>query len=532
MSRRPARARGAGGPSRSARAPSSATAPVEARVDEQAGGGQQVVLGAAAPAAAEQGRVPAHGERGRWRRGERAAASWRSGVQTACATRSLPRRTASSPREVAFRAPWRPSSATSIRSAAASPRPGTSSSAAATRSSSRASSARRPTSSSRTTCAPARAPSSTRYAARCDGLRGPLRLQGLPVHGGAARSCARRAWRCDVASGGELRHRAAGRLRPGADPPARQREVRARARARRVDGRRRPRRGRQPRRHRPARAARARRARRSACCCASRPGISPDTHPSISTGGPNTKFGFGAADGAARRSSASTPSDRLELEGLHLHIGSQIFDARAASARRCEAIAGLGDVHGMSTSAAASASPTSAPSTRRRSRSTSAAKVAAVHERHRARACGSSTSRAARSSPTRPSRSTRCESVKRNVDLYVAVDGGMSDNLRPMLYGARYEAAGRRSRFGGGDALPPRRQALRVGRRDRPRRRAAPTRAPGDVVVTPATGAYGYAMANNYNGVPRAAGGLRRGRRRARRRAPRDLRGPAARDVD
>ena len=32
------------------------------------------------------------------------------------------------------------------------------------------------------------------------------------------------------------------------------------------------------------------------------------------------------------------------------------------------------------------------------------------------------------------------ESVKRNVSTWVAVDGGMSDNLRPMLYGARYEA--------------------------------------------------------------------------------------------
>jgi diaminopimelate decarboxylase len=84
---------------------------------------------------------------------------------------------------------------------------------------------------------------------------------------------------------------------------------------------------------------------------------------------------------------------------------------------------------------------------------------------------------------------------------YVAVDGGMSDNLRPMLYGARYEAeiAGR---FGGtdsctiagmhcesGDILV--RDALLVDPR------------PGDVLVIPATGAYGHAMANNYNAVPR-----------------------------
>ena len=90
------------------------------------------------------------------------------------------------------------------------------------------------------------------------------------------------------------------------------------------------------------------------------------------------------------------------------------------------------------------------------------------------------------------------------VRTYVAVDGGMSDNLRPMLYGSRYEA------------LIADRAGRRPGRR--PRRSPACTASPatcssatrcsprpraGDVLVTPATGAYGYAMANNYNGVPR-----------------------------
>src|SRR4051794_6057734 len=54
------------------------------------------------------------------------------------------------------------------------------------------------------------------------------------------------------------------------------------------------------------------------------PGISPDTHPSISTGGPNTKFGFGlqSAPAAIERLDAS---EKLQLEGLHLHIGSPNF---------------------------------------------------------------------------------------------------------------------------------------------------------------------------------------------------------------
>jgi diaminopimelate decarboxylase len=93
------------------------------------------------------------------------------------------------------------------------------------------------------------------------------------------------------------------------------------------------------------------------------------------------------------------------------------------------------------------------------------------------------------------------ESVKQNVSRWVAVDGGMSDNLRPMLYGARYEAHVA-DRFGGET------ECVVVGKHcesgdvivagallDDPR--------PGDVVVTPATGAYGFSMANNYNGVPR-----------------------------
>ncbi len=93
------------------------------------------------------------------------------------------------------------------------------------------------------------------------------------------------------------------------------------------------------------------------------------------------------------------------------------------------------------------------------------------------------------------------QSVKRNVSTWVAVDGGMSDNLRPMLYGAVYEAHVA-DRPGGEHSVRARRQALRVGRRDRARgaaRRPAAGRRDRD----PATGAYGYAMANNYNGVPR-----------------------------
>ena len=89
------------------------------------------------------------------------------------------------------------------------------------------------------------------------------------------------------------------------------------------------------------------------------------------------------------------------------------------------------------------------------------------------------------------------------VRTYVAVDGGMSDNLRPMLYGARYEALVA-DRAGEAPDAPATIAGMHCESGDiivrdvllaRPR--------PGDVLVTPATGAYGHAMANNYNGVPR-----------------------------
>ncbi len=93
------------------------------------------------------------------------------------------------------------------------------------------------------------------------------------------------------------------------------------------------------------------------------------------------------------------------------------------------------------------------------------------------------------------------QSVKRNVSTWVAVDGGMSDNLRPMLYGSVYEAQ-IADRFGGG--TPSRLTGKHCESGDvivRDVELADPR--VGDVIVTPATGAYGYAMANNYNGVPR-----------------------------
>jgi diaminopimelate decarboxylase len=89
------------------------------------------------------------------------------------------------------------------------------------------------------------------------------------------------------------------------------------------------------------------------------------------------------------------------------------------------------------------------------------------------------------------------------VRTYVSVDGGMSDNLRPMLYGSRYDAAIADRPEAAGTTV-----ATIAGMHCESgdiliRDVSLPDPQVGDLLITPATGAYGYAMANNYNGVPR-----------------------------
>jgi diaminopimelate decarboxylase len=89
------------------------------------------------------------------------------------------------------------------------------------------------------------------------------------------------------------------------------------------------------------------------------------------------------------------------------------------------------------------------------------------------------------------------------VRTYLAVDGGMSDNLRPMIYGSRYEALIANRAAEPAD-VPVTVAGMHCESGDILVQEA--TIAPpsvGDVLVTPATGAYGHAMANNYNAVPR-----------------------------
>ncbi len=232
------------------------------------------------------------------------------------------------------------------------------------------------------------------------------------------------------------------------------------------------------------------------------PGVEADTHAAVVTGHAGSKFGFALheAPEAIARLRALTG---VELRGLHMHIGSQLFDLDAYRAA-IAALASLGDFDAYDLGGGLGVAYTSA----QRAPGAAAwvdAVVGAAHELlgacHAHLALEPGRALVAGAGVTLYG----VESVKHRESTWVAVDGGMSDNLRPMLYGSPYTAdvadrlgseaePGERCHLAGkhcesGDVI-----AWGVHLRD-PR--------PGDVVVTPATGAYGHALANNYNGVPR-----------------------------
>jgi diaminopimelate decarboxylase len=229
------------------------------------------------------------------------------------------------------------------------------------------------------------------------------------------------------------------------------------------------------------------------------PDVAGDTHASISTGQANSKFGFGLAEAeVAIGRVIETP--HLRLVGLHCHIGSQLLSLEPFR-RAVAALASLGEFPVYNFGGGLGVAYTAdveAPSID----GYLATIVDAAH-----RELGPDKRILVEPGRALVANSTvtlyTVETVKRNVSTWVAVDGGMSDNLRPMLYGSPYEvavadrmlAAGTvRCHVAGkhcesGDVIA--RDAL------------LPDPARGDVLVTPATGAYGHAMANNYNGVPR-----------------------------
>jgi diaminopimelate decarboxylase len=251
------------------------------------------------------------------------------------------------------------------------------------------------------------------------------------------------------------------------------------------------------------------------------PGIDAHTHESIATAHEDVKFGFSIASGAAWQAILETKKhDSLELRGLHSHIGSQIFETEPFGIAADRLIGLLAqynsefgeqlpelDLGGGYAIAYLDGESEIQPSEVLTSLATAVKQSCAKHsleipkisiEPGRA-IVGPSMFTLYTVGTTKVV--TLENGSTRN---YVSVDGGMSDNLRTSLYGAEYTAiiANRESsvknvstRIVGkhcetGDII--------IKEIDLP---ADIT--PGDLLATPATGAYGRSMATNYNHISR-----------------------------
>jgi diaminopimelate decarboxylase len=248
------------------------------------------------------------------------------------------------------------------------------------------------------------------------------------------------------------------------------------------------------------------------------PGVEAHTHEYISTGQVDSKFGFDVKSGQALEAIRQAhESGSLKLLGLHSHIGSQIFETdgfilaikRLAelleeAKRQSGFVARVLDVGGGFGIRYVKGDTPLPPAAYVR------AITSAVREEFNARRIplpeiwiepGRSIVGDAGTTLYRIGSSKEIPDVRK----YLAVDGGMSDNLRPALYQARYEAAIANK------MNEPASEVVSIGGKccetgdmliwDI----ALPPASPGDILAVSSTGAYGYAMANNYNRIARPA---------------------------
>lgn len=235
------------------------------------------------------------------------------------------------------------------------------------------------------------------------------------------------------------------------------------------------------------------------------PGVDADTHRAWATGGEDTKFGLSIAAGDAAeavRRVLAEPS--LELVGLHAHIGSQIFDL-AAFGRAASRMAGfldelerkhgvtvgrldLGGGLGVAYLPGAPAAPTPAEL------------IAVIREAVPGHV----------RVDVEPGRSIAAPTTVAVYEAgtvkggFVSVDGGMSDNPRPAMYGTEYTAV-----LGSRASDAPVRRFSIVGKHCESgdilvRDAALPADVrPGDLIAIPCSGAYQRSLASTYNHVPR-----------------------------
>lgn len=239
------------------------------------------------------------------------------------------------------------------------------------------------------------------------------------------------------------------------------------------------------------------------------PGVEAHTHEYVRTGQEDTKFGFSVSTGDARRAIDELKKlEGLTLHGVHAHIGSQIFevDGFRESMMVLSEFTANDDFDELCVGGGLGVpyvAGESAPSI----------KEWALALRDTAAQCG------LRSGVRILAEPGRAIVAQAGVTLYsvgvvkpvtqrtyMSVDGGMSDNPRPVLYGSGYEA------FDVDQPLAERTQPVRlVGKHCESgdvlidEAYLPASTGVGSLIATPVTGAYGYSMASNYNRVPRPA---------------------------
>jgi diaminopimelate decarboxylase len=246
------------------------------------------------------------------------------------------------------------------------------------------------------------------------------------------------------------------------------------------------------------------------------PGVKPDTHDHIATGQLDSKFGFSIESGAARQAvERALQHPRLELVGLHSHIGSQIFALGAyekAMDIMLDLLVQLRDELDFQPRKLGAGGGLGIAYTNNDDPPTPRHFVETV--RHALAAGCAARGLSVPQLVVEPGRSIAgpagvalytVGSIKDipGVRRYVAVDGGMGDNIRPKLYGARYEAF----LASGPDRAPDAKVTIAGKYCESTDILISDIEMPalesGDVICVPAAGAYCLAMASNYNGMPR-----------------------------
>jgi diaminopimelate decarboxylase len=238
------------------------------------------------------------------------------------------------------------------------------------------------------------------------------------------------------------------------------------------------------------------------------PGVHVHTHEYVSTGQDDSKFGFNLNNGDAHKAIARAQSSAaVDLIGIHCHIGSNVF----AVDNFAEASKVMVDLFtSLNLSDLTLGGGLGVAYTENEEAPTIEQWAEVLQRATQSLPNGSSVSvEPGRSIVASAGVTVYTVGTVKPIDgirTYISVDGGMSDNPRPVLYGSGYEA------FDPARMSADRTDSVRiVGKHCESgdilveSAAVAPGVSVGDLLVMPVTGAYGYSMASNYNKVMRPA---------------------------